>query len=195
MASSPTKLYDRKGQRKYLSHSERERFLEAAGSLPVERLLFCVVLFETGCRISEALQLTVERIDHGEGVLVFKTLKRRDPDEQRSVLIPTELLEDMKVFTKASKGRIWTFSRRTAWRIVKSVMAEAGIEGAQACPKGLRHGFAIACIRENVPIKTIAQWMGHADEKTTMIYLNAVGEEEREFAKRVWLYKKRVTKG
>jgi len=195
MPASKTKLYDRKGRRKYLTPSERERFLAAAGSLPVERMLFCAVLFETGCRISEALQLTVDRIDLGEGVLVFKTLKRRDPEAQRSVLIPTPLLEDLGVITKGKKGRIWTFPRRTAWRIVKSVMEEAKIEGAQACPKGLRHGFAIACIRKNIPIKTIADWMGHADEKTTMIYLDAVGDEEREFASRVWLYTKRATRG
>ena len=35
---------------------------------------------------------------------------------------------------------LWPWSRTTAWRDVKAVMAVAGIEGPQATPKGPRHG-------------------------------------------------------
>ena len=71
--------------------------------------------------------------------------------------------------------------------VVKSVMEAAGIVGSQACPKGLRHGFGIACAEKNVPVSLIRQWLGHASIETTMIYLDAVGKEEREFAKRTWI--------
>lgn len=82
---------------------------------------------------------------------------------------------------------LWSFSRRTAWVTVKSVMSEAGIRGTQACPKGLRHGFGIACAENNVPVSLIKQWLGHASIETTIIYLNAVGKEEQNFAKRTWI--------
>lgn len=55
-----------------------------------------------------------------------------------------------------------------------------------ACPKGLRHGIAIACIEESIPQTTVQKWLGHARLETTAIYLDARGEEERELAKRLW---------
>ena len=32
----------------------------------------------------------------------------------------------------------------------------------------------------------VAKWLGHADIKTTAIYSEAVGEEERNVARRLW---------
>jgi integrase len=51
-------------------------------------------------------------------------------------------------------------------------MDKAGIIGAQACPKGLRHGFALRCIENNIPITMIRTWMGHASLETTAVYLD-----------------------
>jgi integrase len=53
-------------------------------------------------------------------------------------------------------------------------------------PKGLRHGLAVACISANIPLSTIKKWLGHARLDTTGIYLDVLGEEERELAKRLW---------
>lgn len=186
MPESNLQLYDTTGRRKYLTHRERYRFYEAAKSLPVERKLFCLVLLFTGCRISEALELTVERIDPQIDVLVFRTLKRRK-DHQRVIPTPSSLIKDMRAHTMGKTGRIWKFSRRTGWRIVKSVMAAAKIEGIHACPKGLRHGYGMSSAENNVPLKKLQKWMGHSSILTTMIYLDAVGEEEHAFARRTWL--------
>ncbi|MDP0500866.1 MAG: site-specific integrase [Verrucomicrobiota bacterium JB022] len=82
--------------------------------------------------------------------------------------------------------RFWSFSRTTAYRLVKEVMRQAKIAGPQACPKGLRHGFGIACVEAGVPLPIISTWMGHASVKTTGIYLNATGAEERRLASRLW---------
>ena len=64
---------------------------------------------------------------------------------------------------------LWKFSRATAHRKVVAVTRMARIEGPQACPKGLRHGFGIAAV------------LGHADIATT-----AVGVEARGFLARMW---------
>jgi len=42
---------------------------------------------------------------------------------------------------------LWTMSRPTAYRLVKWVMARAGIVGKQATGKGLRNGFGVAMSR------------------------------------------------
>ena len=62
-------------------------------------------------------------------------------------------------------------------------MAEASIEGSQACPKGLRHGFGIAAVAACVPLPTIAiaAALGHANLQTT-----AAGLEVRDFLARMW---------
>jgi site-specific recombinase XerD len=65
-------------------------------------------------------------------------------------------------------------------------MTEAGITGAMACPKGLRHSFAVACIGQDIPLTTVQKWLGHARLETTAIYLDVAGDDERRFAKRLW---------
>lgn len=56
-------LIDPQGHRLYLTAAERSAFLAAAAKAPREVRSFCEVLHFTGCRISEALALTVKRVD------------------------------------------------------------------------------------------------------------------------------------
>ena len=187
MARNTIQLHDPSGQRKYLTHGERLLFLEACQLLSLEKSLLCQTLLFCGCRISEALQLTLERVDKQNNTIVFRTLKRRRSDHQRAVPAPPVLIKGLSEMEgKEGNNSLWTFSRRTAWVTVKSVMKAAGIDGSQACPKGLRHGFGIACAENNVPVSLIMSWLGHASIETTIIYLNAVGKEEQGFAKRTW---------
>jgi len=86
----------------------------------------------------------------------------------------------------ASARRPFPWSRVTAWRIIKTVMAWAGISGIKACPKGFRHAFGIRCLTSGVPITLVQRWMGHARLSTTAIYLNVCGPEEVFFASLLW---------
>ena len=65
-------------------------------------------------------------------------------------------------------------------------MADAGIEGPQACPKSLRHGFSIATVATGVPLSTIAAALEHANLQTTAVYTTAAGLEARDFLARMW---------
>ena len=65
-------------------------------------------------------------------------------------------------------------------------MRTAGIEGPQACPRGLRHSFGVAAVTAGVPLPTVAAVLGHADLSTTAIYTTAIGAEARELVARVW---------
>ena len=87
---------------------------------------------------------------------------------------------------KSADAKVWGFSRSTAYRMIKAKMGEAKVTGGMAMPKGLRHGLAIACISANIPLSTIRKWLGHARLDTTAIYLDVLGEEERELANRLW---------
>ncbi len=53
-------------------------------------------------------------------------------------------------------------------------------------PKGLRHGFGVNAFQSNVPPHLVQRWLGHASLRTTSIYGDVVGAEERGFAARIW---------
>jgi integrase/recombinase XerD len=155
-----------------------------------------MTLAYAGCRLSEALALTVDRVDLAAGVLVFASLKKRQPGIFRAVPVPPTLLEALNLVhgireLQACRGkgrdeRLWPWSRMTGWRAVHTVMEAAGLEGPQASPKGLRHGFGVAAVSVGIPLNLVQKWLGHAQLTTTAIYADAVGTEEKDIAKRMW---------
>jgi integrase len=184
-------LFDRHGNRKYLNGAERKAYFRAVNEeLDSTERTFCLTIFYTGCRISEALNLTAERIDLRGKAVVFETLKRRRRGCFRSVPIPDSLAKALGQLLPGDlepSERIWTLSRATGYRLITDRMAHAGVIGAMACPKGLRHGFAVACIAQNIPLTTVQKWLGHARLETTAIYLEVSGDEERKLAERLWV--------
>jgi site-specific recombinase XerD len=75
---------------------------------------------------------------------------------------------------------------KTAYTRIIEIMARTGIAGPQASPTGLRHGFGMAYIEEGIPLNLVQRWLGHAPLSTTAIYADAVEEEERHIAARLW---------
>ena len=65
-------------------------------------------------------------------------------------------------------------------------MAAADLDGPQASPKGLRHGFGIAAVSAGIPLNLVQKWLGHAQLTATAIYANATGTEEKDIARRMW---------
>lgn len=178
-------IFDEAGQRKYVSHSERMRFLAAADREPPKVRVPCYLVAYTGCRISEAIQTQFFHIDEDRNTVMFRTLKRRKV-HWRCVPIPHFLTQMLLALRGTGQSMIWTIHRATAWRWVKWVMEFAKISGPMATCKGLRHGFGIWAALQSIPPNLIQRWMGHASSTTTAIYLNVVGNEERMFAERMW---------
>lgn len=182
-------LFDRSGCRKYLNKAERKAFRRVIDAeRNVVQRTFILTVFHTGCRISEALNLLAGRIDGAASAVVLETLKRRKSGCYRAVPVPGTLTRALLEVAarKSPNTKVWSFSRSTAYRIIRAKMKEAEILGGMAMPKGLRHGFAVACLSVKIPLPLIQKWMGHARLDTTAIYLDVVGEEERELAKRLW---------
>src|SRR3954470_3498005 len=86
-------LHDGEGRRLYLTEAERRAFIAAAAKTRREVRTFCGVLHATGCRISEALALTVDRIDLSGRVIVFESLKKRRTGVFRAAPVSPELLD------------------------------------------------------------------------------------------------------
>ena len=189
-------LHTADGARKYLTAGERDAFLKAAEIANREVRTLCMTLAYAGCRLSEALALTADRVDLAAGVLVIESLKKRRTGIFRAVPVPPALLETLNMVhgirelqARRGKGRglrLWPWSRMTGWRAVHAVMRAARLDGPHASPKGLRHGFGVAAVTAGIPLNLVQKWLGHAQLTTTAIYAEAVGEEERAIAARMW---------
>ena len=188
-------MIDEQGRRKYLTLDERRAFFEAIPkALDREKRTFALILYYTGCRISEALEITHARIDHSQKGVTIRSLKRRK-QTFRFVPLPCPFLEklddvhrvkDMQQDKGTKNKKLWGFNRTTGWASIKKVMEIAGIEGVQATAKGLRHSFAIAHQEEKTPEHMIQRWLGWASPAMLSVYGKAVGEEERTLAARLW---------
>ena len=86
-------IFDREGNRKYLTEAERGAFLKASEDEPREFRTFCVLLHYSGCRISEALATTAARIDLSNHTITFETLKKRKKGVYRTVPLSPEFID------------------------------------------------------------------------------------------------------
>jgi integrase len=188
-------LFDQTGNRKYLVARERAAFVRAAVAEGGTVGSFCLTLAFTGARISEVLALTPERIDTGNGAVVFETLKQRKKSVFRAVPVPRRFLDYLQnvhsmagahLEPECKNCRLWPWGRTHAWKQVKRIMKLAGIADNLAKPKALRHGFAVEAGQKGVPLNIVQRWLGHARLETTAIYAGALGEEERNLASKTW---------
>lgn len=192
-------LYDERGRRKYLTAEERRRFFESiTPALPHKagriKRTFALMLYYTGCRISEGLGVTAKNIDFSRRGVVFKTAKQRAGKiKYRFVPLPDTFLEKLDdvhhikdIVKRQPNERLWSFGRTTGWNAIRKVMTHAGIEGPQAVPRGLRHAFVIAHQQIKTPPHMIQQWAGWATTEMLEVYARAMGAEERELAGGIW---------
>ncbi len=190
-------LYTTDGKRKYLTSEERDRFLKEANQHERgEVRTLCLVLAYTGCRISEALALTADKVDLSNKTIVLRTLKQRHRIVFRAVPVPDSTLDALDLvhrLRKTQKGKfggsktlLWTWKRCQATKHICEMMQQAGISGAHASPKGLRHAFGVKASADTRNPRLVQKWLGHRSIETTAIYMDAVGDEERELASRMW---------
>lgn len=199
------RLYDTDGQRLYINDSERRAFIYAAEHADRRIKALGLTLLYTGCRISEALELTPRRIDLDDKVIAVRSLKKRtDPATgkprivYRSVPVPSALADCLNMVygireiqrrAKVSEidARLWGFTRAHALQLVKQLMHQAGItDGAHKTAKGLRHAYGIHAISSGVPLNVLQELMGHATMETTAIYATPFGKDRRAIVERMW---------
>jgi len=161
------------------STSERDRIIQRFGGLYPEYSAFVQFLFFTGCRPSEAIALDWEQVD-GRAIAFLagvvedgrgrsrrkdglKTQKRRtfpiNPQLQKTLDLASEGGGRVGlVFPNPSgRGYIERSNFRKAW---KAVLNDLGIRYRK--PYQTRHTFITLCLEKNVPVATIAKWVGNS---------------------------------
>lgn len=161
--------------RKYLREPELEALIQAPKRLR-DRLII-QMLYETGARVGELVALDVEDIDLENEEIAIQRAKRH-PEGRRVPLVDastTLMLRDYMderrsgpVFLSTRGTRI---SRRQVERIVSRYGAAAGIDPSKRHPHILRHTHAVNALMAGIDLRTLRDNLGHADLKTTGIYL------------------------
>ena len=137
------------------------------------------LLYGTGFRISELLNLRIEDIDFED--CIVRCLGKGS--KERIVPIGEYILDSLKAYlcvrselSKSKKCEYLFLSNRgnqldrtNFFRILKSILKGKGIS-KDISPHGLRHSFATHMVEYGADLKVLQDLMGHADIATTRIY-------------------------
>lgn len=139
------------------------------------------LLYATGIRVSELINLDVKDINLRTGVLHCKGTKgaRSIPMYPAAIVAVSDYLYRMRdllvdptdsdaLFVNMNGSRL---TRQGFWKIIKSYASEAGIT-KEITPHTLRHSFAMHLLQNGASVKDIQTMMGHADISSTQVYVH-----------------------
>lgn len=147
------------------------------------------LLYATGIRVSELINLKVSDINLQMGYIEFKdTAKGRvipfGHEAKNALLKYITDTRDVMVDNKDSdilfancQGD--TMSRQGFWKIIKYYAKKAGIE-SDITPHTLRHSFAAHLVENGADLKSVQEMLGHSDISTTQVYANLSHKHLRE---------------
>lgn len=166
-----------------LSSAQVEALLDApSGGSPLEvrDKAMIAVLYSSGLRVSELVNLPWRNVDSAVGLLKI----RGKGDKERLVPIGARALEAIVRYLRAArplldpdevcpalfvsrKGEAMT--RQNFWERLRDWALKAGIPG-KVSPHVLRHSFATHLLEHGADLRSLQAMLGHADISTTQIY-------------------------
>jgi len=163
---------------KYFTREEIHRILDQAKDSPRDHL-FLNLLWHTGARISELLQVRVSDIDPYLKTIQLLTLKTKKRPV-RVVPLQSEILKEIFDYIEAfppGGDRIFPFSRQNAHLIVRTYCQRANIDSVRSHPHTFRHSFAINAILQKRPLPVVQVWLGHQSFSSTLIYTKVLASD------------------
>ena len=148
------------------------------------------VLYATGVRVSELINLRVSQINLNQGVLrvVGKGDRERlTPlgDEAQDwikdfIVGPrAEILQERQTAYLFPTRRGKQMSRQAFWYLIKRYTQKAGITKPLS-PHTLRHAFATHLLNNGADLRVVQLLLGHSDISTTQIYTHVARERMKE---------------
>jgi len=162
-----------------LSGEEVARLIAAARD--TLDLLIVALLFETGLRAREAVELRLRDIDFSRREIRVRSAKY---GEERVVLYGplTEQALRRWLAENPPRGpgdRLLGISYSGLYKRLKSLARRAGLDPRRVRPHVLRHTFATEALRRGVPLPAVQRLLGHRDIKVTQVYLHLLDEDIR----------------
>jgi integrase/recombinase XerD len=152
------------------------------------------VLYATGVRVSELINLRMSQINLNQGVL--RIIGKGD----RERLIPLgdeaqdwlrEFIEGPRVEILLERQTDYLFptrrgdrmTRQAFWHIIKRYAKKAGVV-KKLSPHTVRHAFATHLLNNGADLRVVQLLLGHSDVSTTQIYTHVARERMKELHSR-----------
>jgi integrase/recombinase XerD len=152
------------------------------------------VLYATGVRVSELINLKLTQINLNQGVL--RIIGKGD----RERLIPLgdeaqdwirEFLDGPRVEILLERQTDYLFptrrgdrmTRQAFWHIIKRYAKKAGVT-KKLSPHTVRHAFATHLLNNGADLRVVQLLLGHSDVSTTQIYTHVARERMKELHSR-----------
>ncbi len=149
------------------------------------------VLYATGCRVTELVNLDLHDIDFetNTAIVTGKGNKQRlvpigsFASESIDSWLPDRLTirkpgnDPGALFLTVRGNRL---TRQTVWRIVERAGASVGIPSERLSPHVLRHSAATHMVEGGADLRTVQEILGHASLTTTQVYTKVSPEHLRE---------------
>ena len=141
------------------------------------------LLYATGIKVSELIELTVSNINLQIGILHLHNEKKERivPMYPAAVKAISSYLVNVRpvIVTDEAEDRLFTnmngqpMSRQGFWKIIKHYAETAGIK-KDITPHTLRHSFAAHLLENGAQLKDIKEMLGHSDISSTQVYAQFV---------------------
>ena len=184
----------------YLRKDELDRLMEApntATPVGLRDRAMLEVLYSTGLRVSELLNLRISDVDMRMGCV--RCIGKGD--KERLVPIGRKAIAAVEAYLAGARPRFLRFgitaphihvlfltragrrlSRITVWKILHDYGVRLGLRG-RLTPHKLRHSFATHLLEGGADLRSVQLMLGHADIATTQIYTHVVEERLKEIYK------------
>lgn len=185
---------------KALSIAQIEALLDAAGPAPGDVVETDVVrlrdrallelLYATGARVSEVMQLDVDDVAHGEVLRV-----RGKGAKERIVPVGSYARAALDAYLARARpelsrrgratprlflgARGAPLSRQGAWLVIQAAAERAGLT-AHVSPHTFRHSFATHLLQGGADVRVVQELLGHASVATTQIYTHVTVDALRD---------------
>lgn len=149
------------------------------------------VLYATGLRVSELINLKLSQINLNQGVV--RIIGKGD--RERLIPLGEESSDWIGRFVQGARLEILLerqtdylfptrrgdrMTRQAFWHIIKRYARKAAI-GKELSPHSLRHAFATHMLNNGADLRVVQMLLGHSDLSTTQIYTHVAQERLKDF--------------
>lgn len=148
------------------------------------------LLYATGLRVSELINLKLSQVNFSQGVLRIVG----KGDRERLIPLNEESQNWLKEFIDGPRMEILLerqtdylfptrrgnrMTRQAFWHIIKRYAEKAGVRQKMS-PHSLRHAFATHLLNHGADLRVVQMLLGHSDLSTTQIYTHVARERLKE---------------
>ena len=148
------------------------------------------VLYATGLRVSELVNLKYQQVNLNQGVIRVVGKGNRErliPLGEESVRWLAEFVRGPRVEILLERQTEYLFptrrgdrmTRQAFWHIIKRYAKKSAIQ-KELSPHTLRHAFATHLLNHGADLRVVQMLLGHSDLSTTQIYTHVARERMKE---------------